>query len=58
MFEAPCVAYAATAEEVAPLIAAGADFIAAGPFLFEDPRGPAAAVGAIAAQLKVPEVLG
>jgi thiamine-phosphate pyrophosphorylase len=30
VFEAPCVAYAAALEEVAPLVAAGADFIALG----------------------------
>jgi thiamine-phosphate pyrophosphorylase len=30
VFEAPCVGYAAAADEIAPLVAAGADFIALG----------------------------
>jgi len=36
VFEAPCVAYAGCLEEVAPLIAAGADFIALGDWLWRD----------------------
>src|SRR5262249_33920087 len=39
VFEVPCVAYAATLDEIAPLSAAGADFIAVGAFVFDDPRG-------------------
>jgi thiamine-phosphate pyrophosphorylase len=58
VFQAPCVGYAAEAGEVALLVAAGADFIAVGPFVFSDPRGPAIAIGDIAAELVVPEVLG
>jgi len=58
VFEIPCVGYAAEAGEVVPLAAAGADFVAIGPFVFADPRGPAPAIGDIAAALVVPEVLG
>jgi thiamine-phosphate pyrophosphorylase len=58
VFEAPCVGYAAEAGEIAALVAAGADFIAVGPFVFDDPRGPAIAVGDVAADLVVSEVLG
>ena len=42
VFQAPCVAYAASLEEIGPLSAAGADFVALGPFAFADPRGLAA----------------
>lgn len=37
VFEAPCVAYAAALDEVAPLVAAGADFVALGEFVWRDP---------------------
>jgi thiamine-phosphate pyrophosphorylase len=37
LFECPCVAYAASLDEIAPLVAAGADFIALGDFLWRDP---------------------
>ena len=37
VFETPCVAYAAEAEEVAPLVSAGADFIALGDWMWADP---------------------
>jgi thiamine-phosphate pyrophosphorylase len=47
LFEVSCVGYAANADEVAPLAAAGADFVALGDWVFsgsEGHRGPAAAV--------------
>ena len=44
VLEIPCVAYAANAGEVAPLVEAGADFVAIGDFIFSDPRGVATAV--------------
>jgi thiamine-phosphate pyrophosphorylase len=37
VFEAPCVAYAATAYEIAPLVMAGADFIALGDSIWRAP---------------------
>jgi thiamine-phosphate pyrophosphorylase len=55
VFEIPCVGYAATLDAIAPLVAAGADFIAAGDALFDDPRGPRAAIAEAAARLTVAE---
>jgi len=43
LFEIPCVAFAASLEEIEPLCEAGADFIALGDAVFSDPRGLAAA---------------
>ncbi|NWG22802.1 MAG: thiamine phosphate synthase [Pseudorhodoplanes sp.] len=45
VFQVPCVAFAAAADEVAPLAQAGADFVAIGDYAFADPRGLAAALG-------------
>jgi len=36
VFEAPCVAYADAPDEVAPLVAAGADFVALGEWIWAD----------------------
>jgi thiamine-phosphate pyrophosphorylase len=56
VFEAPCVAYAASVEEIAPLVEAGADFIAVGhdadDWIWRD---PSTAVAALAPHLKLPE---
>ena len=38
VFEAPCVGYAATMDEVAPLVFAGADFVALGDWLWREPQ--------------------
>ena len=43
LFQIPCVAYAATPDEAGALVAAGADFIALGGSLWDEPRGAAAA---------------
>jgi thiamine-phosphate pyrophosphorylase len=51
VFEIPCIGFADGPQEVEPLVTAGADFIAAGDWVFTDPRGPAAAVAEIARQL-------
>ncbi len=51
LFELPCVAYAARLEEVDALCAAGADFIALGDAVFDDPRGARTAVAEAAARL-------
>lgn len=51
IFNIPCVAYAHALTDVADLTEAGADFIALGDAVFEDPRGPAAALGDVAAIL-------
>jgi len=55
LFEVPCVAYATTLDEVAQFAAAGADFVAIGGGIWDDPRGPAAAIAEAAAKLSVPE---
>jgi thiamine-phosphate pyrophosphorylase len=55
VFEIPCVGFAATLDEVGPLAAAGADFVALGESVWDDPRGPAAAVADAATRLGVPE---
>lgn len=44
IFTVPCVGYARRREDVAALAAAGADFIALGDAVWNDERGPAAAV--------------
>jgi thiamine-phosphate pyrophosphorylase len=49
VFEIPCVAYAASLAEVPALRAA--EFVALGPFVFSDPRGPAASIADAAAFL-------
>jgi thiamine-phosphate pyrophosphorylase len=54
LFELPCVAYASDMSEIAPLVAAGADFIAID-FPWRDPRGIPAALTEAAAQLRLPE---
>ncbi len=55
VFEVPCVAYAATPDEVAPLVKAGADFIALGDWLWRDPDAVAATLARIAPLLRLPE---
>jgi thiamine-phosphate pyrophosphorylase len=55
VFEAPCVAFATTLDEVGPLAAAGADFVAVGECVFGDARGCAAAVADAARRLAVVE---
>jgi thiamine-phosphate pyrophosphorylase len=57
IFEPPCVGYAATLAEVAALAAAGADFVAVGDCIFEDRRGPAAALAEAAQRLALPEAV-
>ena len=51
VFEPPCVGYATSPEEAAALAAAGADFVAVD-FVWDDPRGPAAAVADAAQRLQ------
>ncbi|MGH6771358.1 MAG: thiamine phosphate synthase [Xanthobacteraceae bacterium] len=55
VFEIPCVGYAASFEEIAPLAQAGAEFVALGPFVFEDRRGGAIALEDAARCLAVAE---
>jgi thiamine-phosphate pyrophosphorylase len=44
LFEPPCVGFAASHEEIGEFAAAGADFILVGDFIWNDPRGAAAAL--------------
>ena len=55
VFEAPCVAFAASLDEVAPLVKAGADFIALGDWVWRDPQAIAATVADAAGHLRLPE---
>jgi thiamine-phosphate pyrophosphorylase len=55
VFEIPCVAYAATLDEISPLVDAGADFVAIGDALFADPRGVARAAADASSRLSLTE---
>jgi thiamine-phosphate pyrophosphorylase len=52
VFEIPCVAFAANVDEIEPLCAAGADFIAFGDAAYSDPRGWANAVAEAAKHMR------
>jgi thiamine-phosphate pyrophosphorylase len=58
VFEIPCVAYAATPDEIAPLVEVGADFIAFGDQVWNAPGGPAEPLAAAAERLAVQESVG
>ena len=45
-------------DEIAPLVQAGADFVAVGDFVFDDPRGPAARCEDARRRSAVPEAAG
>jgi thiamine-phosphate pyrophosphorylase len=55
VFEAPCVAYAASLDEVAELVAAGADFVALGDWLWSDPATIVSTIAATVPRLLLPE---
>jgi thiamine-phosphate pyrophosphorylase len=55
LFTIPCVGFAAGPGEVGALAAAGADFIAVGGGLWDDPRGVAAALAEVTGVLAAPE---
>jgi thiamine-phosphate pyrophosphorylase len=55
VFESPCVAYTAAREEVAPLVLAGADFVALGDWLWREPSKVAAIVAEAAQHMRLPE---
>ncbi len=55
VFEIPCVGYATALDDIDALVAAGADFVAVGDALFDDPRGPKAAAAEAAARLSLAE---
>jgi thiamine-phosphate pyrophosphorylase len=53
LLELPCVGYAASPDEVAMLVQAGADFVALGDWIWTYPSGAAAGVAAAAESLTV-----
>jgi thiamine-phosphate pyrophosphorylase len=55
VFEAPCVGFAGSLDEVEPLAGAGADFIALGDWVLSEARGAAGAVAEAARRLAVAE---
>jgi thiamine-phosphate pyrophosphorylase len=57
VFEIPCVGFAATLDEVEPLAAAGADFIAMGDCVFGAGHGAAATVADAARRLAIVETV-
>jgi thiamine-phosphate pyrophosphorylase len=58
LFEIPCVGFADRMEEVGPLAAAGAEFIAVGEWIFAHVGGPAAAIVEAAGRLALAEAAG
>jgi len=57
LFTIPCIGYAAGLHEIGPLAAARADFVAVGDCIWDDPRGPAAALADATKQLAMPEAV-
>lgn len=57
VFEAPCVGFAGAPEEVAPLVAAGADFVALGDWVWQQ-SDAAGAIAVAQQQLRLPETAG
>ena len=55
VFEIPCVGYAASIEEIAPLVLAGADFVAIGDFVWRDGHAVASIIGDATRSLRLPE---
>jgi thiamine-phosphate pyrophosphorylase len=55
LFEIPCVGDATALDNIDALVAAGADFVALGDALFDDPRGAGAAAAEAAARLSLAE---
>lgn len=51
LFQPPCIGYAASADEVAAMAQAGADFIALGDWIWTHAQGPTVAVKAAAGRL-------
>ena len=51
LFQLPCIGYAAAADEIRPLAEAGADFVALGEWIWEEPGGAKTAVAVAAGNL-------
>ncbi len=54
LFEAPCVGYAASLDEVAPLAQAGADFVTLGDWLWTQAKEPAAVIAEATGRVALP----
>ncbi len=54
LFEAPCVGYAASLDEVAPLAQAGADFVTLGDWLWTQAKEPAAVIAEATGRVAMP----
>ena len=54
LFEVACVGYAASPDEIGPLAATGADFIALGEWIWNEPQGASAVLKSVAATLAAP----
>jgi thiamine-phosphate pyrophosphorylase len=55
VFEAPCVGYSGSLETIAPLVAAGADFIALGNAVWREPDSIAETIREAGSYLRLPE---
>jgi len=55
LFEIPCVGYAASLENIEPLVTAGADFVAVGDFVWRDPQTLAMTIREATRFLQLPE---
>ncbi|MBX6327533.1 MAG: thiamine phosphate synthase [Pseudolabrys sp.] len=55
LFEIPCVGWASSIDEVAPLVAAGADFVALGDWLWHDQQAVVDLIALAAGRLQVQE---
>src|SRR6476620_155784 len=55
VFEIPCVGYAASLDDIAPLVAAGTDFVALGDFLWQNPHEITATITEAGRYLRLPE---
>src|SRR5207245_996851 len=55
LFEVPCVGYAGNLDEIAPIAAAGADFVALGEWVFAPTPGPEKAMAEAAREIALAE---
>jgi thiamine-phosphate pyrophosphorylase len=55
VFEAPCIGFAASPDEVAPLVKAGADFVALGDWVWQESATIATAIAEAARHMQLPE---
>jgi thiamine-phosphate pyrophosphorylase len=55
VFEIPCVGYATSLGDIAPLVTAGADFVALGDFLWRDSGNIASTMSDVSGYLRLPE---